>query len=152
MATLQAALETLDLDATAKRQALEADLHAKVAELEAKVAAATQHKELEASRLNGKVVELQQSLRVRFGVMLVGPAAGGKSCARRALQAALGALAARGAPVNAATRAAVSGCVTPNQSRFMSNIAWLVRPLGQGWLRSAACGVGSKKRPRAPRL
>ena len=35
----------------------------------------------------GKVVELQQTLRVRFGVMLVGPAGGGKSTALETLRA-----------------------------------------------------------------
>ena len=37
----------------------------------------------------GKVVELQQTLRVRFGVMLVGPAGGGKSTALATLRDAL---------------------------------------------------------------
>ena len=44
----------------------------------------------------GKVVELQQTLRVRFGVMLVGPAAGGKSTVLSTLRESLSALHAAG--------------------------------------------------------
>ena len=44
----------------------------------------------------GKVVELQQTLRVRFGVMLVGPAGSGKSTALATLRDALSALHAGG--------------------------------------------------------
>ena len=44
----------------------------------------------------GKVVELQQTLRVRFGVMLVGPAGGGKTTALSTLRDGLSALHAGG--------------------------------------------------------
>ena len=44
----------------------------------------------------GKVVELQQTLRVRFGVMLVGPAAGGKSTVLNTTRDALSSLHAAG--------------------------------------------------------
>ena len=44
----------------------------------------------------GKVIELQQTLRVRFGVMLVGPAGGGKSTVLATLRDSLTALHAEG--------------------------------------------------------